>query len=70
MIERKAMKLDLTLGNLFEEYLNGHAKQHCVAIKNIEGDLRRYILPDWKDRKLSTIANKASNKNNFETMAK
>ena len=52
--ERKAKKLELTLGNLFEEYLNGHVKQHCVAIKHIEGDLRCY-LSDWKDRKLSTI---------------
>ena len=32
----------------------GHAKQHCIAVKNIEGFLRRYLL-DWQDRKLSTI---------------
>ena len=52
--ERKAKKTELTLGESFEAYLNGHVKQHCVAVKNIEGDFRRY-LSDWNDRKLSSI---------------
>jgi integrase len=52
--ERKEEKLERTLGNLFEEYLNGHVRQHCVAVSIIEGDFRRY-LSDWKDRKISTI---------------
>lgn len=52
--ERKAKKAELTLGESFEAYLNGHVKQHCVAVKHIEGDFRRY-LSDWSDRKLSSI---------------
>ncbi len=52
--ERKEEKLELTLGEAFEAYLNGHVKQHCVAVKNIEGDFRRY-LSDWTSKTLSSI---------------
>jgi len=52
--ERKAKKTELTLGEVFEAYLDGHVKQHCIAVKNIEGDFRRY-LSDWNDRKLLSI---------------
>jgi integrase len=52
--EKKVKKTELTLGESFEAYLNGHVKQHCVAVKNIEGDFRRY-LSDWNHRKLSSI---------------
>lgn len=52
--ERKQVKAELTLGELFEAYMDGHAKDRCVAWMEIRNVLRRY-LSDWQKRKLSTI---------------
>jgi len=55
LAERKQLRAkELTLGELFEEYLREHARVKCLAAKEIEAVFRRY-LSDWKGRKLSTI---------------
>lgn len=43
-----------TLGELFENYLEGHARIRCVRVADMEKDFVRYVA-DWRDRKWSSI---------------
>jgi integrase len=43
-----------TLHDLFQNYLNGHARIRCVRVADMEKDFSRYFA-DWQDRKSSTI---------------
>lgn len=45
---------ETTLGELFQSYIQGHARPRCSSSDEIEACFRRY-LSDWKDRKFSTI---------------
>jgi integrase len=47
-------KAELTLGELFEEYLKRHAKLHKSSWREDERQYNYYLLP-WKQRKLSSI---------------
>jgi integrase len=47
-------RTERTLGELFEAYLEGHARVRCAAAKEMEAVYRRY-LKDWFGRKLSSI---------------
>lgn len=52
--EKRATKDEPTLGELFENYLVGHARIRCVRVDDMEKDFRRYV-EDWRDRKWSSI---------------
>lgn len=52
--KRKRVRAEMMLGELLEEYLQGHARPRCLAASEIEAVFRRY-LSDWKTRKLSSI---------------
>jgi len=55
LTEKKRLQLaEPTFGQLLQQYLDGHAKQRCLAWKEMEAVFRRY-LTDWKERKLSSI---------------
>jgi hypothetical protein len=43
-----------TLGEMFSEYLENHAKEHTKTWKVMEESFHRY-LSSWKNRKLSSI---------------
>ncbi len=52
--EKLASKDEPTLGELFENYLEGHARIRCVRVADMEKDFVRYVT-DWRDRKWSSI---------------
>lgn len=52
--KRRADRAEMTLGALFNEYLERHAKQHKRGWKEDESQFNRY-LAHWHHRKLSTI---------------
>ncbi|CAN5950766.1 unnamed protein product [Sphagnum jensenii] len=45
-----------TLGQLFQQYIDQYATEHCVATKEISGVFRRYFA-DWQTRELSSLTN-------------
>jgi integrase len=51
---KRKQKTEPTVQQLFDNYIEGHAKQRCVRIYDMEGDFRRYML-DWASRKHSSI---------------
>ena len=51
---RRAARAELTLGQLFAEYIERYAKHHTKTWKDMEASFRRY-LAHWQGRKLSTI---------------
>jgi hypothetical protein len=52
--EKLVSKDEPTLGELFENYLEGHARIRCVRVADMEKDFVRYVA-DWRDRKWSSI---------------
>jgi len=46
----KTIKGEPTVGELFANYVDGHARHHCVRLKDMQRDFDRY-LSDWKDRR-------------------
>lgn len=48
MKSQQKRQAQITLGQLLEAYLEGHARQHCAAAREIEAVYRRY-LTDWMD---------------------
>jgi integrase len=53
--ERRERREELTLGELFAAYLDGHAKQHKRSWEVDEALYRRY-LASWSSRRLSQVA--------------
>jgi len=53
---RKAWEEELTLGELFHEYLERHARKKRKTAANMEKEFKR-TLDHWRDHKLSTITN-------------
>jgi integrase len=51
---KRAVRAEPTLGYVFDEYLEGHAKLHTKTWPDMEANFRRY-LSGWKARRLSTI---------------
>ena len=51
---RGAQRQELTLGELLAAYIEGHAKQHCLAWKEMSAVFRQY-LSNWNDRQFSSI---------------
>lgn len=47
-------KAEPTIGELFENYMDGYARQQCIRLKDMESDFRRYIS-DWSNKKFSLI---------------
>lgn len=43
---------EMTIGEVFQNYVDGHAKIHCRRRADLEKDFRRYVQ-DWKTRPLS-----------------
>ncbi len=52
---RRAARAELTLRQLFEEYVERHAKPRTKTWPEMEANFRRYLNP-WESRKLSTIS--------------
>lgn len=52
--EKHVSNEERTLGELFENYLEGHARIRCVRVGDMEKDFVRYVA-DWRDRKWSSI---------------
>lgn len=52
--KRRADRAEMTLGNLFNEYLERHAKAHKKAWREDEAQFNRYLF-SWQQRKLSTV---------------
>lgn len=52
---RRAERAEITLGALFDEYLERHAKIHKRSWDEDQAVFNRYLIP-WQSRKLSTIA--------------
>lgn len=52
--KRRADRAEITLGKLFNEYLERHAKTHKKAWREDQAQFNRY-LTSWQQRKLSTI---------------
>lgn len=50
----RAVQAEPTIGELFENYLKGYARQHCVRTPDMEMDFERY-LRDWRHRPYSQI---------------
>ncbi len=55
--EKRAISAEITLGELFDEYLERHAKVHKIKWREDAAQFRRY-LAHWKSRKLSQINRK------------
>ena len=53
--DRRKARGETTVGELFELYLNGHAKPHKRTWQGDQDQFDRYIAPCWKTRKLSQI---------------
>lgn len=51
---KRAEREELTLGQLFEYYLEQYAKKRCTTWKDMQENFERY-LGQWRDKKLSTI---------------
>ena len=51
---RRAERAEITLGALFDEYLERHAKIHKRSWDEDQAVFNRYLIP-WQSRKLSTI---------------
>ncbi|MBK9145148.1 MAG: tyrosine-type recombinase/integrase [Candidatus Melainabacteria bacterium] len=52
--KKREQREELTLGELFELYIEEYAKKRCSTWKDIKENFRRY-LSHWADRKLSSI---------------
>ena len=52
---RRAARAELTLGTLFEEYIDRYARHHTKTWPDMQANFRRY-LSHWQNRKLSTLA--------------
>lgn len=52
--KKRLSKAEITLGDLFNEYISRHAKVHKKSWEDDERQFNRY-LSSWKHRKLSTI---------------
>lgn len=52
--KRRADRAEVTLGGLFAEYLERHAKLHKTAWKEDEAQYKRYLM-SWAKRKISAI---------------
>lgn len=50
----RLVKTEPTIGQLYENYMDGHARQHCIRLKDMELDFERY-LKDWKTKSYSQI---------------
>lgn len=50
-----AARSEPTFGELLDEYLDQHARQRCLAAKEIEAVFRRY-LSDWRQRRMNSIS--------------
>ena len=57
--KRRRERSEITLGKLFNEYLDRHAKMHKRSWKEDQNQFRRYLLK-WSNRKLSSINKIAS----------
>jgi len=53
--EKKAMRAEITLGELFQQYLERHAKVHKKSWQGDEAQFNRY-LSSWKNKKISAIS--------------
>jgi integrase len=53
--DRRKARAETTVGELFELYLNGHAKPHKRTWQGDQDQFDRYLAPSWKTRKLSQI---------------
>lgn len=51
---RRAARGELTLGQLFHQYLTEHARPHAKTAADIEANFRRY-LESWQARRVSSI---------------
>jgi hypothetical protein len=51
---KRAEKDEPTLGEIFNNYMEGHARVNCVRTKDMERDFERYFS-DWRNRKYRTI---------------
>jgi integrase len=51
----RSYKNEITAGELFDLYINKHAKEHCATWKNMQWGFERYFAADWRKRKVSTI---------------
>jgi integrase len=49
-----AKKTEPTVQQLFDNYMDGHAKQRCVRTYDMQADFRRYML-DWANKRYSSI---------------
>lgn len=52
--KKREQREELTLGQLFELYIEEYAKRRCATWKDMQENYRRY-LSHWSDRKLSSI---------------
>jgi integrase len=48
-----------TVQQLFDNYMEGHAKQRCVRTYDMQADFRRYML-DWANKRYSSISRMAT----------
>lgn len=51
---KRTARREQTLGEVFDNYLNGYAVFRCIRVKDMIQDFQRY-LSDWRDRKYSAI---------------
>jgi integrase len=51
---KQLLREEATFGELLQAYIDGHAKQRCLAWREMEAVFRRY-LSDWKEKKLSSM---------------
>ena len=63
---KRGEKAELTLGELFDEYIEHHAKPKDIkTVSDMQENFRRYLSP-WQSRKLSTITKSDVNKRHAE----
>lgn len=53
--QKRADKEQLTLGALFDRFIDEHGKHHCVTWKAMSDGFNRYF-GDWRNKKVSTIS--------------
>jgi len=52
--KRRIARSELTFGELLDQYIESHARIHCIAWEEMQAVFRRY-LSDWRGRKLTSI---------------
>jgi integrase len=52
--KRIKARLEITLGELLDTYIEQHGKNHCLAWKEMQAVFRRYLL-SWRERRIGSI---------------